>query len=252
MSLFFDEKLENSIIDSLFELGLNTKESRIYLALITLGQVGTTKICELTGLHRQYVYQFLGTLEKKGLVQNVLIRGRKKFSAKSPEILSRLLDEKKNIADRVIKDIALVVKLPAEQAVQVNQGEESYIISAFDLIKRVNKGSEILIIGGYGDRFVKILSTRLNEYEKIRVEKQISIRYLGSEKQRGSLENNTRKLFSYRLLPGDFTDITHTVAFDSFISLDTFGTPIMQTVINNPSVAEGQKQFFESLWSLGK
>jgi len=252
MSINLDEKLENSIIDSLFELGLNNKESKIYLALIRLGQVGATKICSMTNLHRQYVYQFLDTLEKKGLVQNILVKGRKKFTAKNPDILSKLLDEKKNIATKVIKEISLIAKVPVEQVVEVNQGEESYIISAFNLINKAKNNSEIFIISGNGDKFVKILDTRLNEYEKLRIDKKISIRYLGSEKQRGTLENSQRKLFSYRLLPGFFTDITHTVIFDDFITLDTFGMPATQTIIRNPAVSEGQKQFFESLWNLGK
>jgi HTH-type transcriptional regulator, sugar sensing transcriptional regulator len=252
MSKNIDENLENNIIDGLYELGLNGKEAQIYLALIKLGEVGTSKICKDTSLHRQFVYQFLDSLEKKGLVQNIIVKGRKKFSAKNPEVISKLLDYKKTIAEKIIKDISKIAKIPEEQIVEVNQGEDSYLLSAFELINKAENGTEILIIGGNGDKFMRILGNRLGEYEKLRIRKQIEIRYIGSEQQRENLENNDRELFKYHLLPGEFTDITHTVIWPNFITLDTFGVPVTQTIIHNPAVSTGYKEFFETLWNLGK
>jgi len=252
MSKHIDENLENSILDDLFELGLNSKEAQIYIALIKLGEVGTSKICAHTSLHRQFVYQFLDSLEKKGLVQNIIVRGRKKFSAKNPEVISKLLDNKKLIAEKVIKNIGKIAKVPEEQVVEVNQGDDSYVLSAFDLLSKTSENVEILIIGGNGDKFVKILGTRMSEYEKLRTKKHISIRYIGSEPQRQELNDKNRDLFSYRLLPGDFTDITHTIIWPDFITLDTFGVPTTQTIIHNPAVSVGYKEFFETLWNMGK
>ncbi len=252
MSKYLDDNVETAIVDGLFELGLNGREADIYLALIKLGEVGTSKICLLTGLHRQYVYQYLDSLENKGLVQHIVIRGRKRFSAKSPEVLTKLLDQKMIVAERVRSDIQKIAKVPEEQIVEVNQGEDSYKISAFKLLNQTARGTEILVIGGVGDRFVKILDKQLEKYEKNRLEKQISIRYIGSEKQRVTLETSTRKLFTYKLLPGDFSDITYTVIWPTFVSLDTFGVPVTQTVIHNPAISAGYKEFYETLWNMGK
>ncbi|HMP85135.1 MAG TPA: helix-turn-helix domain-containing protein, partial [Candidatus Paceibacterota bacterium] len=102
MSKIIDKKIEDSILDDLYELGLDGKEARIYLSLIRLGEVGATRICTDTVLHRQFVYQSLYGLEKRGLIQVATIKGRKKFSAKNPKILSNLLAEKNRVADRVI------------------------------------------------------------------------------------------------------------------------------------------------------
>lgn len=252
MSRILDKNIESNITDDLYSLGLSGMEAQIYLALITLGEVGTTKISSATDLHRQYVYQYLATLEKKGLIQHILVKGRKRFSAKNPEVLIRLLDQKKIIAEKVISDIHKIAKIPKEQVVEVIQGEDSYIISALDLISKSTNGTEILIISGNGDRFVKILGPHLVDYEKMRIKKQISLKYIGSEKQRDELENNHRKLFSYHLLPGEFSDITHTVIWPEFITLDTFGVPVTQTIIHNPAVSSGYKEFFETLWKMGK
>ncbi len=252
MPKILDENAESSILDGLFELGLKGKEAQIYLALIKLGEVGTSKISQTASLHRQYVYQYLDSLEKKGLVQHVIVRGRKKFSAKNPEVLTRLLDQKKIIAHQVITDISKIAKLPQDQVVRVIQGDDAYVLAIFEMTEKSKPNTEVLVIGGDGDRFPKILGDRFGEYNDLRVKKGISVRYIGSEKQRDTLSRDTRKLFSYRLLGGDFTDITHTVVWPDFITLDTFGVPVTQTIIYNPAVSAGYKEFFETLWKLGK
>jgi len=175
MSKNIDEKKESTILDDLFYLGLSGKEAQIYLALMKLGEVGTSKICNETSLHRQFVYQFLDSLEKKGLVQHVLIRGRKKFSAKNPEVLNKMLELKQQVAERVIGNIKQIIKLPEEQAVEVNQGDGSYVISAFKLLETTPEGSEVLVISGKGDRYVDILGDKFLEYEKLRTKRNISV-----------------------------------------------------------------------------
>jgi len=252
MSKYIDENIESNILEDLFSLGLNGKEAQIYLALLKLGDVGTTKICSETSLHRQFVYQFLESLEKKGLVRHILIRGRKKFSAKNPEVLNKLLEQKQKVAERLIENVKKVVQVPKEQVTELNQGDDSYTINAFKLIEKTPEGSEILVISGKGDRYINILGKRFYEYERLRKKRNISIKYIGSETQRRDFENQKRELFEFKLLEGDFSDITNTVIFPELVTLDTFGIPVTQTIIYNPAVAEGYKEFFESLWVLGK
>jgi sugar-specific transcriptional regulator TrmB len=252
MSKNIDENIENNILDDLFSLGLKGKEAQIYLALLKLGEVGTTKICRETSLHRQFVYQFLDSLEKKGLVQHVLFRGRKRFSAKNPEVLSSLLEQKKKVTERLIQNVKKVVTVPQEQVTELNQGDDSYVISAFKLLEETKEGSTILIISGKGDRYINILGDRFIEYERLRKKKNILIKYIGSSSQKDELENRSRGLFDFRLLQGDFSDITNTVIFPELITLDTFGVPVTQTIVYNPAVADGYKEFFDALWDLAK
>src|SRR3990167_10333976 len=88
MSKKIDEKMNGDIIMSLEALGLKKKEARVYLALLELGQVGSSKIIQRTGLHGQFVYQALEGLEEKGLAQHAIQAGRKKLDRKSTRLNS--------------------------------------------------------------------------------------------------------------------------------------------------------------------
>jgi len=250
----FDEIENKSILNDLKLLGLKDNEATVYLALLELGEVGSSKIIKKTNLHGQYVYNCLGTLEEKGLIQHLIKNGRKKFTAKNPRILVSLIERQKEIARSVVEKLKEAMVMPPHQHFETYQGEESYIIYEFELLKNAPEGSELLVIGGSGDDFAKNMNKNLYSYEKLRIEKNISIRYIGSENQKKELmrSKNHRELFEYRILPGLFTGMVNTNIWPASIGFNIFGSPVTVFSISNPVIAGSYKQFFETLWRIGK
>ena len=107
--------MNKEILENLRKLGLSDKEAVVYTSLLGLGEVGSSKIIKNAELHGQFVYQALESLEEKGLVQHVIKRGRKKFSAKNPQVLRRLVEQQKTIADEVAAKLQELMVLPPEQ-----------------------------------------------------------------------------------------------------------------------------------------
>ncbi len=253
MSKNFDKNKYKDILEDLTKLGLSDKEALVYSTLLSLGETGSSPIILATGLHGQYVYQSLYSLESKGLVQRVIKKGRNKFSAKDPSVLSELANNQQKIADSLSKRLGEIVILPGGQRFETIQGEESFVSKEFELLRDAPANSTLLIIGGEGDQYFEIMRSRLGEYEKIRLDKKITIRYLGSESQRLSLlkSQETRRLFEFRLLPGLFTGEVNTNIYSNLIFFNIFGDPSTKVVIRDPKVAESYSQFFETLWKLG-
>lgn len=250
----FDENKNKEILKDLESLGLSEKESLVYMALLELGQVGSSKIIKKTSLHGQYVYDCLDSLEKKGLIQHVIKNGRKKFSAKNPKTLVGLIERQKATASAVAEKLKELMIMPPHQHFETYQGKESYITYEFELIKNAPENSELLVIGGSGDDFVKNMGKDLHEYETIRMTKKISIRYIGSENQKKELVHakNHRELFDYRILPGLFTGMVNTNIWPDSIGFNIFGSPVTAFSITNPVISGSYKQFFETLWKIGK
>ncbi|NTW22602.1 hypothetical protein HGA34_03615 [Candidatus Falkowbacteria bacterium] len=250
----FDENVKQGLINDLSRLGLTKNESSVYISLLFLGEVGSSKIISQTNLHGQYVYQSIEALEKRGLVQHIIKRGRKKFSAKNPSQISKLVDQQKKLADNVVLQLQKAIILPPAQQFEVFQGEESYVSHELNLLNTAKANSELLIIGGEGDNFSRILSDKLFGYEKTRNKKNIKIKYIGSEPQRDalSLSKSERLNFEYRLLPGLFTGLVNTNIWSDKISFNLFGEPVTAFLIQNQQIAESYKQFFDTLWRLGK
>jgi sugar-specific transcriptional regulator TrmB len=252
MSEKFDKNKQEGSVKDLQKLGLGEKEAAVYLALLELGTVGSSKIIAQTGLHGQYVYAALATLEQKGLVQHAVERGRKKFSAKHPKTLVRLIDEQKRLADGLAERLQAQIILPPGQQFEVFQGVESFVAHEFELLERVPERSELLIIGGSGDQFAKTMGERLSAYETLRIKKELGVRYVGSSDQRDDLEKHKRErdFFEYRVLPGLFTGLVNTNIWPHAVGFNTFGTPVTAFVMENPAIADSYRQFFETLWNL--
>jgi predicted transcriptional regulator len=253
MSISIDKKGNGDFEADLKSLGLLKKEAEVYLALLSLGEVGSSKIIKKTGLHGQFVYSSLETLEQKGLVQYIVKRGRRKFSAKNPKTLVQLIDRQKRTAEEIAEKLNALMVIPSRNEFEVFQGAESYIAQEFDLLAGAPVGCELLIIGGSGDRFHENMGSDIKGYEKLRRDKKITVRYLGSEDQREYLAKNkkNRSDFDYRILPGLFTGMVNTNVWPEAISLNIFGEPVTKFVISSSVVAGSYRQFFETLWKLG-
>lgn len=252
MSNFFDKDQLENIQAQLQKLGLSAHQSAVYIALLSLGQVGSSKIIQMTGLHGQYVYQSLYDLEEKGLVGHIIFNGRKKFQAKHPSILSQIVEAQKDIANNVVQQLNNLLLLPPPQQFDIYQGEESYVRYEFQSLMTAEKGSLLCIIGGDGDHFVRIMGARLAEYERIRKRKEIQIHYLGSISQKEELTkmHKERAFFDYRLLPGLFTGLVNTNIWAEHIGLNLFGNPIVCFTISNRQVADSYRGFFNTLWQM--
>jgi len=247
-----DEKEKQQIIRNLTALGLSERDAMVYLSLITQGEVGSSKIISQTGLHGQYVYNSLANLEEKGLVQHIIKNGRKKFSAKNPSILINLVDIQQRIAQETSARLAQIAVMPKDQKSETFQGNESYVAHEFDLLQNALNDCQLLIIGGKGDRFAKEMAENLKRYEKIRIEKNITVRYIGSQEQKQELEEliKSKKNFDYKILPGLFTGLVNTNIWPEAISLNIFGSPVTTFTLSNKEIAQSYALFFETLWNI--
>lgn len=249
-----DNNKDDSLVKSLESLGFAAKEGLVYTSLLSLGEVGSSKIIKKTGLHGQYVYQALEALESQGLVQHLVKNGRKRFRANNPTLIGKMLDSKKYLAEQILPELQALMVLPPEQRTEVYPGVESYIEQEFSLLNAAPSKSELLVIGGQGDHFVEVMGKNLSRYEALRLKKGIKVRYLGSEAQAISLlkSKEGRKLFEYKVLPGLFTGLVNTNIWADTINFNVFGTPVTNISVYNPLVAGSYRQFFETLWKLGK
>jgi predicted DNA-binding transcriptional regulator len=256
MSENTDEISERDLLKQLESVGLSEKESRVYLALLPRRDVGSSKIINATGLHGQFVYDALAHLEQLGLAKHVIQNGRKKFSANPPLRLLSIVDEKRLAAQSIAKQLQSRYSGAHEQDFEIFQGEQAFLMHQFDMLERVPQDSEALAICGPTENFLATLGEgESDEFERLRVKKGLRVRYIGMESMRPRLAEarKWRKLWEYRILPGGTsTGLVDTDIWPDNITFNIFGDPILSFTITNKTVADGYKEFFESLWKLSK
>lgn len=253
MSGITDEIKDGDIRKKLESIGLSEKESLVYLALLPRRDVGSSKIIQATGLHGQFVYDALARLEQLGLAKHVIANGRKKFSANPPLRLLSLVEEKRLAAQNVARELQERYSGKHEQDFEVFQGETAFMMHQFDMLERVAQDQEALAICGPSERYLATMGEgESEEFEKLRIEKGFRVRYIGMEPQREALTEmrKWRKLWEFRIFPGQSTGLVDTDIWPDNITFNIFGDPVLSITITNKTVADGYKEFFESLWKL--
>src|SRR3989344_5402504 len=169
------------------------------------------------------------------------------LSEKEAAVYVSLLKLGEGGSSKIIKDAEL-------HGQYVFQGKESCTAHEFEMLEKAPEGSELLVIGGTGDKFNETMAERLGEYVSLQVKKNIRVRYIGSEGQRATMPqmHGRRKLFEARYLPGLFTGQVNTNVWPDSIGFNIFGEPVTRFTIWNPVVAGGYRQFFETLWKLAR
>lgn len=252
----------SELAKGLVNLGLTEKEAIVYTSLLSLGEVGSSKIIKTANLHGQFVYQALASLEEKGLVRHVVQSGRKKFSANPPARIAALIHNKSLLAE------ALVPQLESlngnyQQQFEVFQGPEAYVAHEFDQLEGAVPETTLGIIGGgegpaqaptKGDVFYSVMGSRMNEYERLREKKKIQIKYIGGENQRMNLfwYKNNRPLFEYKLLPGTMKGLINIDLWHDTVNFNMFGSPIVAISIRNEELAKSHWDFFDTLWKIAR
>lgn len=87
------------------KLDLNDKESKVYLALLELGEANIQRIAKKSGVKRTTVYDVLENLKAKGLLSSVTRNKKVLYSAEDPRTLEEKLEEKKNTLKRIMPEL---------------------------------------------------------------------------------------------------------------------------------------------------
>lgn len=232
--------------------GLSAKASAVYVALLEAGIPLSPKgIIVKTRLHRQYVYDALHELQSKQLVVTSGESRRIKYGAVSPD---RLLQEAEKQRIDVLDGVRDLMKLydrsPAG-VVEVIRGSEAFIESEFAMLHDAKKGDFLDIVGGSGMNWVRLFGERIPEWEALRKEKNIKLRYIGTgedvrhNREESIIENESRAI------PG-IGDIVNVSIRPESVSFNFYEPEFMIVRVKNIAAVASQRALFEVLWGVAK
>lgn len=103
LKLFSPQSMEK-IIQTLQAIGLNEKESRIYLILLQLGPQPVSIIAQKIGMNRSSCYAILEKLLKKGYIEKLIQEKNTNYRAVKPHfILDQLKTKQYDLASKIEK-----------------------------------------------------------------------------------------------------------------------------------------------------
>lgn len=144
--------MDSSILRTLENSGLNTKEARIYGALLELGRGNVTTIAKQAELKRSNLYQLLDGLEEKGFVSQSTEDNVRRYVPTDPTHLLHGLEEKSTVFRDMLPVIRALYNQPGhkplvqyfegQQAAKtvyrdINRHPEAFLISSVEKLKSV-------------------------------------------------------------------------------------------------------------------
>lgn len=134
------------LADDLKSLGLGKNEASVYVSLQELGKSGAGKLIEITGFHRNIVYQSLKALEEKGLLTKIEGSGATLFQANNPSELLHLVKRQEFTARQIVRELESRAKI-MKQKVSLFEGNTGFHSAFWDMIETLEPGQELLIMG---------------------------------------------------------------------------------------------------------
>jgi len=240
---------ESPYLQAAVQAELSPKAAAVYVALLEAGAALSPKgLIVRAGLHRQYVYDGLRELQDRGLVYTVGKERSIKYQAESPDKLVQEVERRRiDTLESVQRLMKLYDKSPAG-IVEVIRGRRAVVENEFKLIEEAKEGDYLDILGGAGMKWVELFNDRIPEWEALRNEKNIALRYIGSGED---VEHNRSESIiknESRVIPG-IGDIVNVSIRPDSVSFNIYEPEVMTVHIRNTAAAQSQRAAFEILWS---
>ncbi len=234
---------------TLINLGLTENESKIYLALLKLGEVRVSALSKETEINRSLIYRILESLQRKGLISEVIKENRSYFSANSPKNLRKMLEEKEQDLDEILPSLLQIGKEKQESMhVEVYSGLRGVKTVLRDQLEEVK---EFYVLGA-GKEFASLTEHFYDQYYTIRIERKIMQKILLKADAKERLQKIAQSPYSeVRVLDPDYKVPMAVVVYREKVALISWADKKV-IVINSKNVTEGFKEQFNILWKNAK
>lgn len=246
----------------LHKAGLTEGESKVYLALLELGQSSITEIVKKSGISTSKSYDVLNRLEEKGLISHIIMNGIKHFKSANPNRILDFLQEKdKEIEETISKIGNLIPELISIQKAKEGEEEAEIYVGIKGLISVFNEETQWmkenngisyaigLTTGGKSGKEIDKYFERI-QYKRDKLKLKVKI----------IANKNSKGLFPY-LEKSKYVEIRYLEAGSEMVSMNTYADKLVIAVyskkpflfvIKSENVADDFREYFNSLWKIAK
>ncbi len=237
------------IITELKEYGFSEKESKVYVAVLALGEATVNQIAEKSDLIRTTTYDLLKSLKEKGFVSSITKNKVIFFEACNPNKLIETLEEKKSKISKLIPTLSkLREEIPIKPKIEFYEGVNG-VKTIFDEILRAkkplcaysNNKTMLNLVPYFGPNFIK-KRAELKIPIRIISEKSSTTTHLLVEKDKKELRE-TKILDDLKNIPMNIY-----IFGDSVAILSSREQEPVAFLINHKDFAHMQRTIFEQVW----
>ena len=235
------------------ELGLSVNESRVYEALLELGEASVQAISLKSNVHRRNVYDSVFRLIEKGLASEVFVNGEKNFKSVNPRRLMELLKEKEEKVSLVLSEMQAKYRA-------IEKPDESYFYRGIEGVKNylndILKTKEtVYFIGAKAFWLDERLKFYLPHFQREREKLGIKLMHLFDYEVKKNKPEILKAVGKpYKFLPSKYSSPTSIDIFGDYVvtfvgvKVGQLAEEPLQFVMKSRKLAEGYRKFFEFMW----
>lgn len=235
---------------ALEEYGLTDKETKVYVALLPLGNVNLQEVAKRVDFPRTTVYNTLNYLAKKGLVAKIIKKGVTYFESTEPSKFVSKLEQKKELIISVLPELESLKKTIREtSSVEIYEGSKGL----FTILSDVFKVKQQTYYFGSYSLSLEILKHQPAHFRTIRLENKIPAKIIIEPYDDLAFnEKKYKKITEMKFLESmkDFPAMIF--IYGNKVALYTLKGDLVGIIIKNKEFSEAMKMVFEMYWKISK
>lgn len=245
-------------VSDLVKIGLSEKQSRVYLASLSVGAESVQKIAAHAAINRATCYVMIESLIKKGLM-TCFTRGKKRYFAAEPpdrllslfEIQKRDLAEKEKRFLKILPQLKEIYKLSGEKPkVRFFEDKEGLRAMREDFLRTKDKKIESIYSV---DDLRKVFSREENKkFVKARLKKKIKVEALYTSKEGPILTRKTTSGERRFVPPTKFPFTSDITLYDNKIAIASLRKKLMGVIIESKEMTNTLRSLFKLAWENAK
>ena len=246
--------MNNQNLESeLKKLGLSDKESKVYLASLTLGQATAADIAKHSGVNRATTYVIIEELKSKGLMSSFDKDKKTFFAPEPPEQLEKLFEiEQRKLQDnfkelsKIIPDLQNLFESKGERPkVRFYEGKEGLDTIKDEILKVSDK--EIFAFFPVDDLDTVFNEAEVRKYFERRVKKGIKVWGIYN-RAKGPFEKIAEG-YSLRIIPKNIFPIAVDITiFSDRVAVSSLQGKLIGVIIENKEIAKTFQTIFKLAW----
>jgi sugar-specific transcriptional regulator TrmB len=235
----------NNMEKILQELGLNNKESKIYLELLKEKSQTASRLAKLTNLNRTTAYLELENLIRLGLSNYTIKNSKRYYQPAPPKKLIEILETKKKKIKSILPQLESLSSEKEEIKIETYEGKEGLKTFYQDIL---NNATEVLALGTTGLAF-EILDFEFPHFVKDCEKKGIKARYISNQDAKTQLSKLPKDMVKIKYLDKKFEAKVKTLIYKNKVAIQSLQKiKIYITVTTDQNLYDTYKNYFKFIW----
>jgi sugar-specific transcriptional regulator TrmB len=236
------------ISEVLNQIGLNNKETQVYLGLLELGVASVQSIAQKAGIKRPTTYLILDDLQRRGLVSVVPRAKKVLYTAESPEKILNDLHHKQELVKRFLPNMMALYNAKVDKPqVLLFEGKDA----VRDVYNKVLNAKEVDFFSTIRD-IISVYPDYPELLNQNAIQGSVKVRELLTRNQADfdyarKMEHNQN--FIQRFAPGEGEFLTDNCLYDGKVVFFSYQPYIFAVQIASQGIYRSLRNLFEYAWA---